>query len=126
MHKLIDHLRTLPPRHGPFPRMTLANPQEQLDQFPPDWPLIDCLAEHAFSLPMVVECPTQVAPDGSRALTLHGSVPMEPQAVMVGREFAHIHNPPVGSMHAAPGGARTGVVQAVGLAPSIRRTRLGP
>jgi hypothetical protein len=99
VHKLIDRLGTLPPRHGPFPRMTTANPQEQLDQFPPDWRLIERLAEHAFSLPRVVERPTQVAPDGSRALTLDGSVPMEPQAAMVGREFAHIHNPPVGSMH---------------------------
>ncbi|MBL8326860.1 MAG: hypothetical protein JNJ89_18065 [Rubrivivax sp.] len=79
--------------------MTPANPQEQLDQFPPDWRLIERLAEHGFSLPMVVERPTQVAPDGSRALTLDGSVPMEPQAVMVGREFAHIHSAPVGSMH---------------------------
>ncbi len=99
MRALIDQLGALPPRHGPFPRMTPANPQEQLDQLPPDWRLIELVAEHAFSLPMVVERPTQVAPDGSRALTLDDSVPMEPQAAMVGREFAHIHNPPVGSMH---------------------------
>jgi Family of unknown function (DUF5519) len=99
VHKLLDHLVTPPPRHGPFPRMTPANPQERLDQFPPDWRLIERLAEHAFSMPMVVERPTQVAPDGSRALTLDGRLSMEPKAVMVGREFAHIHNPPAGSMH---------------------------
>jgi len=58
---LIDQLGALPPRHGPFPRMTPANPQEQLDQLPPDWRLIKRVAEHAFSLPMVVERPTQVA-----------------------------------------------------------------
>jgi hypothetical protein len=99
VQKLIDHLGALPPRDGPFPRMTPANPQEQLDQFPPDWRLIERLAEHAFSLPKVVERPTQVAPDGSRALTLDDSAPMEQHSAMVGREFAHIHNPPVGSMH---------------------------
>lgn len=47
----------------------------------------------------MVERPTQVAPDGSRALTLAHGLPLEPQAVMVGREFAHIHNAPAGSMH---------------------------
>ena len=99
MRALIEHMGTLPPRHGPLPRMTPANPQEQLDQFPPDWRLIELVAEHALSLPRVVERPTQVAPDGSRALTLDSSVPLEPQAVMAGREFAHIHNPPTGSMH---------------------------
>jgi hypothetical protein len=61
VQKLIDHLGALPPRDGPFPRMTPANPQEQLDQFPPDWRLVELVAEHAFSLPMVVERHTQVA-----------------------------------------------------------------
>lgn len=99
MHALVELLGGLPARAGPLPRMTPANPQEQLEQFPPDWRRVEQLAEHAFSLPGVVERPTQVAPDGSRALTLDGSLPLEPQAVMAGREFAHIHNPPVGSLH---------------------------
>ena len=93
-------MQTLPEREGPAPRMTPANPQEQLEQFPADWPLIIELATHAFALPNVVEKPTQIAPDGSRALTLAESVPAHSAAFLVGREFAHIHNPPIGSMHA--------------------------
>lgn len=61
MRALIEHMGTRPPRHGPLPRMTPANPQAQLDQFPPQWRLIERVAEHAFSLPMAVERPTQVA-----------------------------------------------------------------
>jgi hypothetical protein len=93
-------MQTLPEREGPAPRMTPANPQEQLEQFPADWQLIVELATHAFALPNIVEKPTQIAPDGSRALTLAESVPANSEAFLVGREFAHIHNPPIGSMHA--------------------------
>lgn len=95
----IDRLSALPARPGPLPPMTPANPQEQLAQFPPKWELIEQMAAHGFALPGVIERPTQVAPDGSRALTLAPGLPLEPDAVMVGREFAHIHNPPIGSMH---------------------------
>lgn len=97
--RLMGLLHALPARSGQLPRMTPANPQEQLDQHPPQWSLIERLAAHAFALPGVIEQPTQVAPDGSRALTLAPHLPIEPRAVMVGREFAHIHNPPTGSMH---------------------------
>lgn len=99
MDELLKRLAELPARPGPLPRMTPANPQEQLEHFPPDWRLIELLASHAFALPGVVERPTQVAPDGSRALTLAPALPLNRQAVLVDREFAHIHNPPVGSMH---------------------------
>jgi hypothetical protein len=80
--------------------MTPANPQEQLEQFPEDWQVIVELAAHAFALADVVERPTQIAPDGSRALNLTESVPANSEAFLVGREFAGIHNPPIGSMHA--------------------------
>lgn len=93
-------MRVLPEREGAVPRMTLANPQEQLEQFPEDWQVIVDLAAHAFALADVVERPTQIAPDGSRALNLAESVPANSEAFLVGREFAHIHNPPIGSMHA--------------------------
>lgn len=95
----LQTLQVLPARAGPLPRMTPANPQEQLEQFPTDGRLIEQLAAHAFALPGVLERPTQVAPDGSRALTLAPDRVLEPRAVMVGREFAHIHYPPAGSMH---------------------------
>lgn len=93
-------MRVLPEREGAVPQMTLANPQEQLEQFPEDWQVIVDLAAHAFALADVVERPTQIAPDGSRALNLAESVPANSEAFLVGREFAHIHNPPIGSMHA--------------------------
>ncbi len=93
-------MRVLPEREGAVPRMTLANPQEQLEQFPEDWQVIVDLAAHAFALADVMERPTQIAPDGSRALNLAESVPANSEAFLVGREFAHIHNPPIGSMHA--------------------------
>lgn len=93
-------MRVLPEREGAVPRMTLANPQEQLEQFPEDWQVIVDLAAHAFALADIMERPTQIAPDGSRALNLAESVPANSEAFLVGREFAHIHNPPIGSMHA--------------------------
>ncbi len=93
-------MRVLPEREGAVPRMTLANPQEQLEQFPEDWQVIVDLAAHAFALADVMERPTQIAPDGSRALNLAESVPANSEAFLVGREFAHIHNPSIGSMHA--------------------------
>lgn len=40
MADFLDQMRILPARKGPLPRMTPANPQEQLEQFPPDWTLI--------------------------------------------------------------------------------------
>jgi hypothetical protein len=103
MNTLQDFLKAmdeLPARSGPAPRMTPANPQEQLEQYPQDWRVIEQLAAYAFSLADVKERPTQIAPPGSRALTLdpeHAS--HDDEAFMVDLEFAHIHNPPVGSLH---------------------------
>lgn len=102
MVSLEEHLALLRDqsvRVGPLPAMTPANPQEQLGQFPSDWRIIDQLTDYAFALPGVIEQPTRVAPDGSRALTLEPSIAMNRQTFMVDSEFAHIHNPPTGSMH---------------------------
>ncbi len=71
-----------------------------MDQLPADRQLIDELAAHAFALPHVVEQPTRIAPEGSRALTLADSVRANAEGFLIDREFAHIHNPPIGSMHA--------------------------
>jgi hypothetical protein len=97
---ILGRIKHLPVRQGPAPRMTLSNPQEQLNQFPSDWGLIEQLGVHAFALDRVVERPTQIAPPGSRALTLddHDATD-DRRAFMVDLEFAHIHNPPIGSMH---------------------------
>lgn len=96
----ITRFEALPARGGPPPRMTPANPQEQLEQFPSDWTLIESLIAHAFALDKVVERPTRIAPPGSRALTLdHDHAAGDVAAFMVDLEFAHIHNPPVGSLH---------------------------
>jgi hypothetical protein len=100
LQTLLDAIHALPARQGPQPRMTPANPQEQLDQFPSDWGVIEQLAEFAFDLSDVKERPTQIAPPGSRALTLDAvHATPEREAFMVDLEFAHIHNPPIGSMH---------------------------
>jgi hypothetical protein len=97
---ILQALHNLPPRAGQPPRMTPANPQEQLEQYPQDWSVIEELAAFAFELADVKEAPTQIAPPGSRALTLAPEdATREREAFMVDLEFAHIHNPPIGSIH---------------------------
>lgn len=96
---LIESAHALPARRGEPAHMTSATPQEQLDQFPEDWTVIDELAEFAFALEGVIEQRTQIAPNGSRALNLSTSMPGVRTAFLVNQEFAHIHNPPTGSMH---------------------------
>ena len=96
----LGRIADLPARRGPPPRMTPTNPQEQLEQFPEDWRLIERLTEFAFALARVVERPTRIAPPGSRALTFDPrDATANRDAFMVDLEFAHIHNPPIGSMH---------------------------
>lgn len=96
----MTRMQALPDREGPALRMTPATPQEQLEHFPEDWQLIVELGARAFELPHVVERPTRIAPEGSRALALIDSVQANANAFLIDREFAHIHNPPIGSMHA--------------------------
>jgi hypothetical protein len=98
--QILYQITSLPPRQGPAPRMTPSNPQEKLEQFPSDWGLIEQLGAYAFALDCVVERATQIAPPGSRALTLDDhDATSDRHAFMVDLEFAHIHNPPIGSMH---------------------------
>jgi phospholipase/carboxylesterase len=60
------------------------------------------LCRLAFDLPDVVERPSQVSVPGARALWLRDDAPAGPrEAFMVGREFAHVHPLPEGSMHLA-------------------------
>jgi phospholipase/carboxylesterase len=58
------------------------------------------LAEQAFALPGVQERPSLISVPGARALWLQEDEPAgPPEAFMVGREFAHIHPLPDGSLH---------------------------
>jgi Family of unknown function (DUF5519) len=90
---------SLPRRRGVRPATTPSNPHTQLDQNP-DPAVVDRLAARLFSLPGVVERPSAISVPGARALWLtegeHAS-----RAFMVGREFAHIHPLPDGSLHAS-------------------------
>lgn len=92
---------TLIERRGPRPRTTTTNPHMQLEQNAPA-ALWAELGRRAFALPEVEERPSLVSVAGARALWLRDGLPSGPrEAFMVGREFAHIHPLPEGSMHMA-------------------------
>lgn len=58
-------------------------------------------ARRVFELPDVKERPSRISVPGARALWLDEEIPAGPQqAFMIGREFAHIHPMPDGSLHA--------------------------
>jgi len=100
LQSFIDRFSALPERTGETPRMTVGNPQEQLEQFPQSWSLVEQVLAFAFSLDRVIEAPTRIAPPGSRALTLgQDDAVKNRDAFLIDNEFAHIHNPPIGSMH---------------------------
>jgi hypothetical protein len=91
----------LPKRSGPPPRTTPTNPHTQLDQNP-EREVVEELARRVFALPGVEERPSAISVPGARALWLREDVPAgPPEAFMIGREFAHIHPMPDGSLHAA-------------------------
>ena len=90
----------LPPRPGAQPAVTSGIPHIQLDQAASD-DLLETMADWAFSLSGVVEQPSRASLPGARALTVAPNVSItRPEAMIVGREFAHIHpQPHGGSMH---------------------------
>ena len=91
----------LPERRGRRPRTTPTNPHTQLEQNPGQ-EVVEELARRIFALPDVEERPSAISVPGARALWLREGVPAGlPEAFMVGREFAHIHPMPDGSLHAA-------------------------
>ena len=91
----------LPERTGSRPSTTPTNPHTQLDQNPEEL-VVREFARRVFALPDVEERPSAISVPGARALWLRNEVPAGPQeAFMIGREFAHIHPLPDGSMHAA-------------------------
>ena len=91
----------LPPRRGPPPATTSTNPHTQLDQRPPPR-VIAALAENLFALPGVAEKPSAISVPGARALWLEpGDAHGPREAFLIGREFAHLHPLPDGSLHVA-------------------------
>ena len=90
----------IPPRPGAKPAITSGIPHIQLDQAASD-DLLERMADWAFSLKGVVEQPSRASLPGARALTVAPDVSISrPEAMIVGREFAHIHpQPHGGSMH---------------------------
>ncbi len=92
----------LPQRSGSRPRTTPTNPHTQLEQNPEREVVVEELARRVFALPGVEERPSAISVPGARALWLREDVqPGPPEAFMIGREFAHIHPMPDGSLHAA-------------------------
>lgn len=91
-----DHV-PLPIRVGPRPPTSKGMPHAQLGVQPV--PEVDAeLRRRAFSLPDVEERPTIVSVPGARALWLREAAPLaHPEAIVAGREFAHVH--PDGSLH---------------------------
>ena len=92
--------KVLPERAGHRPRTTPTNPHTQFDQNPQD-PVVQELAQRIFALPDVEERPSAVSVPGARALWLRAAVPAPLEAFIIGREFAHIHPLPDGSLLAA-------------------------
>lgn len=91
----------LPARAGPRPRTTATNPHAQLDQLPV--PLLSPgLIEAASRLPGVVLGPSGRAPPGTVGFHLTEAAAGGPRAAfLLGREFAHVHPGPDGSLHLA-------------------------
>ena len=91
----------VPNRRGSRPRTTPTNPHTQLEQNPqPE--MVEELDWRVFALPGVEERPSAISVPGARALWLRDKLPAGPrEAFMIGREFAHIHPLPDGSLHAA-------------------------
>ncbi|MEM7171959.1 MAG: hypothetical protein AAF530_17455 [Pseudomonadota bacterium] len=89
----------LPKRTGPKPETTRRIPHSQLTHHGSD-EVIAKLHDWCFSLPSVTNEHSGISVPGARALVLRDGCDCNPDAFMVGREFAHIHpHPDSGSMH---------------------------
>ena len=87
-------------RPGEKPDVTVGIPHVQLDQTSSD-ELLAQLSMRSFALEGVVEQPSRASGPGARALTVAPNLPARDEAMIVGREFAHIHPRPngAGSLH---------------------------
>jgi hypothetical protein len=87
-------------RRGPKPQTTRTNPHTQLDQNAPT-ALQEAVFAHVRALPGVRVGESHVSVPGARAFHLDGMKDHAPGAFMVEHEFAHLHPPSDGSLHAA-------------------------
>ena len=88
----------LPERSGPRPQTSGTVPHVQIG-VEPVLAVTDELFRRAFTLPGVEDRPTIVSLPGARGMWLSDDIPLaHPEAIVSGREFAHIH--PDGSLHA--------------------------
>jgi phospholipase/carboxylesterase len=87
-------------RRGPRPKTTPTNPHTQLDQNAPAH-LQAALFDHAGSLAGVRVGESGVSVPGARAFHLDNIQTVKRDAFLVEREFAHLHPPYDGSLHAA-------------------------
>jgi hypothetical protein len=96
---MTNHEQDLPRREGPRPLTNKAMPHSQIGVRPV--PELNAeLFRRSFALPDVRNEPTVISVPGARALWLREDLPLaHPEAIVAGREFAHIH--PDGSLHAA-------------------------
>ena len=88
----------LPERSGPRTQTSGTVPHVQID-VEPVGAVNDELFRRAFALPGVEDRPTIVSLPGTRGMWLKDDIALaNPQAIVAGREFAHIHTD--GSLHA--------------------------
>jgi len=88
----------LPERSGPRTQTSGTVPHVQIDVEPVE-AVNDELFRRAFALPGVEDRPTIVSLPGARGMWLKDDIALaNPQAIVAGREFAHIHTD--GSLHA--------------------------
>ena len=93
-------MEELPLRSGAKPKTSPGQPHQQLDQNPPE-AMYASLKERAFDFPNVDRRPSIISVPGAEALWLHDDqVCGCKEAFMLGNEFAHVHPPYDGSMHA--------------------------
>lgn len=89
----------LPVRNRPRPLTNQAMPHSQIGVQPVSEVNAE-LFKLCYSLPDVQNRPTVISVPGARALWLREDLPLaHPEAIVRGREFAHIH--PDGSLHVA-------------------------
>lgn len=91
-------IQPLPERAGPHTKTTGTVPHTQIG-VDPVAEVNDELFRRAYALPGVQDRPTIVSLPGGRGMWLDDSIPViHPEAIVSGREFAHIHTD--GSLHA--------------------------
>ena len=89
----------LPHRVGARPSTTRTNPHSQLDQRP-SWMAVERVVKAAADLPDVTLGASLRAPPGTIGLRLEArSAHGGEHAFLLGREFAHVHPMPDGSLH---------------------------